>query len=90
MSFYIALEGIDGAGKTRCQGDLAEWLRLQGEKVVCVREPGDTALGKFIRQYVLKGSVNISPWGEAAIFATDRAELAAKRYAPPWTGGNGC
>lgn len=82
MSFYIALEGIDGAGKTRCQADLAGWLRGRGHKVVCVREPGDTPLGKFIRQYVLRGSVDISPWGEAAIFATDRSELAAKTIRP--------
>lgn len=82
MSFYIALEGIDGAGKTRCQADLADWLRGRGRKVACVREPGDTPLGKFIRQYVLRGSVDISPWGEAAIFATDRAELAAKTIRP--------
>lgn len=82
MSFYIALEGIDGAGKTRCQADLADWLRGRDQEVVCVREPGYTDLGKFIRQYVLRGSVDISPWGEAAIFATDRAELAAKTIRP--------
>lgn len=82
MSFYIALEGIDGAGKTSCQAELARWLREQGQEVVCVREPGYTDIGKFIRQYILRQSVDISLWGEAAMFAADRAELVAKTILP--------
>ncbi len=82
MSFYIALEGIDGAGKTSCQAELARWLRGQGQEVVCVREPGYTDIGKFIRQYILRRSVDISLWGEAAMFAADRAELVAKTILP--------
>ena len=82
MSFYIALEGIDGAGKTRCQREIAELMEREGQRVVCVREPGNTPIGKFIRGYLLKRAVNISPWAEAAMFAADRAELVAKTIRP--------
>lgn len=81
MSFYIALEGIDGAGKTTCQRSLAEWLRRQGQEAVCVREPGDTPVGRSIRNLLLEGA-SLAPWAEAAMFAADRAQLAEEVVRP--------
>ena len=81
MSFYIALEGIDGAGKTTCGRELAEWLRGQGQEAVCVREPGDTPVGRSIRALLLEGAP-VSPWAEAAMFAADRAQLAEETVRP--------
>lgn len=81
MSFYIALEGIDGAGKTSCQAELARWLREQGQEVVCVREPGDTPVGRSIRSLLLEGEP-LAPWSEAAMFTADRAQLAEEVVRP--------
>lgn len=81
MNFYIALEGIDGAGKTSCRADLAKWLREQGQEVVCVQEPGDTPVGRSIRSLLLEGE-SLSPWAEAAMFAADRAQLAEEVIRP--------
>lgn len=81
MSFYIALEGIDGAGKTSCQAKLAQWLRGQGQEVVCVREPGDTPVGRSIRSLLLEGEP-LAPWSEAAMFTADRAQLAEEVVRP--------
>lgn len=82
MSFYIALEGIEGVGKTTCQRQLAELMKQEGQRVECVHEPGDTPVGKIIREYLLSGVETFSPWGEAAMFAADRAELVDKRIRP--------
>jgi len=81
MSFYIALEGIDGAGKTSCQAKLAQWLQGQGQEVVCVREPGDTPVGRSIRSLLLEGEP-LAPWSEAAMFTADRAQLAEEVVRP--------
>ena len=50
---FITFEGIDGAGKSTHVGPLAERLRAQGERVVCTREPGGTALAEKLRELLL-------------------------------------
>jgi dTMP kinase len=73
---FISFEGQDGSGKTTQAGLLAEWLRAQGHEVVLTREPGGTPLGEAIRDVVLHG-LDMTPWAEAALFASSRAEHAA-------------
>ena len=74
MNRYIALEGIDGAGKTSVLVALAERLEEAGHEVVCVREPGGTAVGESLRDLLLDGPP-MSAWAEALMFAADRAQL---------------
>ena len=50
---FITFEGIDGAGKSTHIGPLAERLRARGERVVCTREPGGTALAEKLRELLL-------------------------------------
>jgi len=50
---FITLEGVDGVGKTTQQMLLAERLRQEGLACLCTREPGDTALGKMLRDLLL-------------------------------------
>ena len=78
---YIALEGIEGAGKTSVQTALRERLEAAGHEVVCVREPGGTSLGKELRQILLYRD-EPEPWAEALMFAADRAHLVGEVIRP--------
>jgi dTMP kinase len=78
---FISFEGPDGSGKTTQQGLLAEWLREQGLEVVGTREPGGTPLGEAIRDLVLHG-IEMTPWAEATLFASARAEHVERVIRP--------
>jgi dTMP kinase len=54
---FITFEGIDGAGKSSHIEPLATALRAYGERVVCTREPGGTALAEKLRELVLHESM---------------------------------
>lgn len=86
MSSYLAIEGVDGAGKSTVAAAVAERLRTNGREVVLVREPGGTPLGEEIRQILLHGEL-MSPWTEALLFAAQRAQLAATIVAPALAAG---
>ena len=45
---YVALEGIEGAGKSTVAARLAALVRATGREVVTVREPGGTPAGERI------------------------------------------
>ena len=81
MRRYIALEGIDGAGKSSVLAALAERLEAGGHEVVCVREPGGTAVGESLRSLLLDGPP-MSAWAEALMFAADRAQLVEEVVRP--------
>lgn len=81
MSRYIALEGIDGAGKTSIQTALAQRLVSAGLEVVAVREPGGTPLGESLRSVLLDGQA-VTPWAEALMFAAARAQLVEQVVGP--------
>lgn len=83
---YIALEGIEGAGKSTVARLLADHLRNSGHEVVIVREPGGTSVGEGIRDVLLHGD-HLEPWTEALLFAAQRAQLAAEVVRPALTEG---
>jgi len=69
----IAIEGIDGSGKS----SLAKALCAQLAKhypAVLTKEPGATALGQQLRTLVQEKKVAICPKAEFLLFATDRAQ----------------
>lgn len=78
---YIALEGIEGAGKSTIQKSLTVALRNDGYEVVNVREPGGTSTGEGIRRLLLDGD-DMAPWTEALLFAAQRSQLAAEVIEP--------
>ena len=78
---FISFEGPDGSGKTTQAGLLADWLREQGLEVVATREPGGTPLGEAIRDVVLHG-LEMTPWAEATLFASARAEHVERVIRP--------
>ena len=81
MNRYVALEGIDGAGKTSVSAALALLLETAGHEVVRVREPGGTAVGEGLRQILLDGPP-VTPWAEALMFAAARAQLVTEVIRP--------
>jgi dTMP kinase len=78
---FISFEGPDGSGKTTQAGLLADWLREEGREVVATREPGGTPLGEAIRDVVLHG-LEMTPWAEATLFASARAEHVERVIRP--------
>jgi dTMP kinase len=78
---FITFEGQDGSGKTTQAGLLVEWLRAEGLEVVSTREPGGTPVGEAIRDVVLHG-LEMTPWAEATLFASARAEHVARVIRP--------
>lgn len=82
MIRYLAVEGIDGAGKSTVARELTGALVGAGHSVVSVREPGGTEVGESIRQILLGLGNDLDHWTEAMLFAAARAQLAATVIAP--------
>ena len=49
---FVVFEGGDGVGKSHHERWLADWLTERGVEVVRTFEPGDTGLGRRIREIV--------------------------------------
>lgn len=75
----IAIEGVDGAGKTTQAARLAEALNAH-----LVREPGGTKLGERVRDLLLDASSDDAPTprAEALLYAAARAQLVERVLAP--------
>lgn len=70
---YIALEGIDGSGKTTQTERVVAAFKKQGREVVQTREPRKNVglIGKLIQE-ILHGKANISPVAFQYLFSADR------------------
>ena len=68
---FIALEGIDGSGKTTQAHLVAERLNKIGKKVIFTKEPTDEETGQLVRK-VLSGKVKIPPIALQYLFSADR------------------
>ncbi len=84
--FYLALEGIEGSGKSTLGRLLAARLTDRQIDSISVREPGGTELGEELRRLVLHAG-HVAPWAEAALFAASRAQLAAEVIGPALADG---
>lgn len=69
---YIAIEGIDGSGKTTQVEKLAGYFKKQGKEVVKTREPRKVGLVGDIVQQLLTGKLHIPSVGLQYLFSTDR------------------
>ena len=70
---FIAVEGIDGSGKSTQAKMLRERLESLGAKAVFDFEPTDRRIGRLIRE-ILAGSEKADPRTVALLFAADRLE----------------
>ncbi|MFT7461684.1 MAG: dTMP kinase [Pseudohongiellaceae bacterium] len=85
----IALEGIDGCGKSTQGGRLIQWLqeRDPGRSVVLLREPGGTPLGEGVRELLLRGAER-GATTEMLLYMACRAELYQSRVLPALARGD--
>lgn len=74
----IAVEGIDGAGKTTLAAGLAE----ARPELVVLREPGGAALSERIRALVADPDLEVDARAEALLFAAARAQLVREKLRP--------
>ncbi|MGL2358563.1 dTMP kinase [Helicobacter pylori] len=65
---YVALEGVDGAGKST----QVELLKNRFKNALFTKEPGGTKIGESLRRIAL--NENISELARAFLFLSDRAE----------------
>jgi dTMP kinase len=82
----IAVEGIDGAGKTTQAALLAASLAAQGWDVVSTREPTGGRWGQLIRSTSSRGE-EVRPSQELEWFMSDRAEHVANLIEPALEAG---
>jgi dTMP kinase len=52
---FVSLEGIEGVGKSTNAAAVGKMLRAAGFEVVTTREPGGTAFGERVREWILTG-----------------------------------
>lgn len=72
---FIAIEGMDGSGKSTQMELLRQKLVQQGVEVLITREPGGTPIGEQIRELVLTPAhPEMSPRTEALLYAASRAQ----------------
>lgn len=93
--FFIALEGIDGCGKTTQLTALAEWLPMSGmmpngAQLIVTREPGGTAFGVSLRNSLLAPEKGKEPCrtAELLLYMADRAQHVETVIKPALEAGN--
>ena len=80
---FIAFEGGEGAGKSSRALALAGRLRAAGYEAVLTFEPGDSRIGRQIRDILLDVTNDgLDPRAEALLYAADRAEHVASVVRP--------
>ncbi len=80
---FITFEGGEGAGKTTHIRFLAAALTEHGSEVVCLREPGGTAIGEALRAVVLDPAhAEMAPEAELLIYEAARAQIVAQVIRP--------
>lgn len=81
---FITFEGGEGAGKTTLIERVRAELEQQGQTVLATREPGGTALGEQIREWLLspKVTVPIVARAELCLFLAARAQHIEECIAP--------
>jgi dTMP kinase len=80
---FIALEGVDGSGKSTIAERLLLAIRESGHDAILTREPGGTEIGEQIRAVLLgNDAIAMLPQTEALLFAAARAQLVGTVIQP--------
>lgn len=75
MPCFVAIEGIEGAGKSTLRSKLAELAPREELEIIVTREPGATAVGRSIRALLLDPeNSEIDPLTELMLFSADRVQ----------------
>ena len=84
---YLALEGIDGSGKTTLIDELSKKLSESNVDFNIVREPGGSKLGEGIRELLLSHDYDVDPTSEALLMSASRAQLIQEIVKPAINNG---
>ena len=85
---FLAIEGVDGAGKSTQLPRVADWLRRNGVETLVTREPGGTPLGESLRALLLDlRFTGMSSSAELLVMFAARAEHLEKRIVPALASG---
>lgn len=86
---FIALEGLDGAGKTTQGKLLKQWFEELGYSVILTREPGGCKISEDIREILLSNdNTEMAAITESYLYASARAQLVAQVIKPALEAGN--
>jgi len=85
QGLFIAIEGIDGTGKSTQAQMLADWFASQGREVVLSREPTAGPWGKKVRESAATG--RLEPEEELQYFLNDRRQHVEELIAPSLAAG---
>ncbi|XHR27451.1 MAG: dTMP kinase [Chthoniobacteraceae bacterium] len=80
----VAVEGIDGAGKTTVAGMLAQWCGERGLGCVFSKEPTGLSYGQKLRESAQTGRLSIDQ--ELELFRLDRKEHVERSIGPALKG----
>lgn len=80
--FFIAIDGLDGCGKTTQAKLLSDAVRDFVPEVCLTFEPGATAIGQSIRELILEPDSHVGTLCELFLMEADRAEHVAKIINP--------
>ncbi len=79
----IAIEGIDGSGKTTIANYLSKLLKGMGYDVVVLKEPSDSEYGKKLKEL----NTRLPPEEECKLFLLDRIEDVRNNILPALKSG---
>ncbi|MCL5439015.1 MAG: dTMP kinase [Patescibacteria group bacterium] len=74
---FIAIEGIDGSGKTTQVEEIKKYFEKIGREFIISQNPTDGVIGKFIRE-VLVGKIQLPKEAFQYLFCADRASEQKK------------
>ena len=86
---FVTIEGAEGVGKTTSLAATEQCLREAGISVRLTREPGGTALGEMLREWILHGEHGrLSAEVEALLMFAARAQHLDEVIRPALAAGN--
>ena len=84
---FIALEGIEGSGKSTQVRLLGERLQQLGHDPLVVREPGGTPFAEQVRNLLLHEPYQLTAASELFLFQASRADLTTRVIRPALESG---
>jgi dTMP kinase len=83
----LALEGVEGSGKTSQAALLERFLAERGVEAIVAREPGSTPLGEGVRSLVLEPALSVPPRSELFLMLAARAAFVEHVVHPSLAAG---
>jgi len=86
-NLFIAIDGIDGCGKSTLSRRMEGIFKRMGRNVQLTREPGGTESGKLFRQMLISMQYDLEPDTEMMLYCADRLEHQTKLVIPALEAG---